>query len=90
MSKFLYGSVCLSDIPKELITTSQSNGKQYLNIAVSERKEKGQYGETHTISVSQPKEQRNGNEKPIYIGNLRTWEDSQENKRQSGGSPVNF
>lgn len=73
MSELLYGSICLSDIPKEYITKSEKNGKQYLNIAVPKLKNKGKFGETHAISVSIPRDQRNPDEKPIYIGNLKTW-----------------
>lgn len=72
MSDLLLGSICLSDIPKELITTGK-NGKKYLSIAVSERREEGQYGDTHNIIVSKPKDQRADGEKPIYIGNLKRW-----------------
>lgn len=38
-----YGSICLTDIPKELIKTA-SNGKKYLNIDIYERKEVGKFG----------------------------------------------
>lgn len=34
---FLTGSICLTDIPKELI--KEYNGKKYLNVAVGTRKE---------------------------------------------------
>lgn len=74
MSKLLYGSICLSDIPNELITKSEKNGKNYINIAISERNEKGKFDETHTISISVPKAQRRPNDKTIYVGNLKTWE----------------
>lgn len=77
MNKFLYGSICLSDIPQELITISQKNGKKYINIAVSERKEVGKFGDTHNISVSVPKDQRKSDDKPIYIGNLKTWNNNE-------------
>lgn len=84
MSKFLYGSICLTDIPKEHITVSQTNGKEYLNIAIAERKEKGKFGETHTVTVSILKDQKKPNDKPIYIGNLKSWERNTNN--QSGGN----
>jgi len=74
MSQFLYGSICLTDIPKELITKSEKNGKQYLNIAVSELKEKGKFGDTHLVTVSVPKEQRRADERTPIIGNLKTWD----------------
>ena len=73
MSNFLFGSICLSDIPQEHITISEKNGKKYLNIYVSQRKEEGKYGETHFIGVSVPKEKKKPNDDAIYIGNLKTW-----------------
>lgn len=74
MSDFLYGSICLTDIPAEHITVSTKNGKKYLNIAVSKRKEKGKFGETHTVAVSVPKDKRKTNDETKYIGNLTEWE----------------
>ncbi|NDV68562.1 hypothetical protein [Dysgonomonas sp. 25] len=73
-NKFLYGSICLTDIPKELIRKSEKNGKQYLNIGISQLKEKGKYGDTHAVIVNVPKEQRQPNDRTIYIGNLKTWD----------------
>lgn len=43
-------SVCLSDIPKEHITKSQ-NGKSYVNLKVSAKREPDQYGKTHSVEV---------------------------------------
>lgn len=50
-----FGSLCLSDIPARLIKQGE-NGKKYLNINIVERKEVGQYGETHFIAASCKKE----------------------------------
>lgn len=44
----LFGSICLSDIDKNLIRTG-SNGKAYLTIDVCERQQPGRYGDTHYI-----------------------------------------
>lgn len=46
----LFGSICLSDIPKELIRTGK-NGKKYLTITVSERRNLSAYGDTHYIKA---------------------------------------
>jgi hypothetical protein len=62
-------SICLSDIPKEAITTSKTNGKKYLSLIVDERKEKDNYGNTHSVALSQTKEQREAKEKKVYLGN---------------------
>lgn len=70
MSNFLTGSICLTDIPKEFITEGK-NGKKYVNFAVSKRKEVSQFGETHTITVSKPKDQRKEGEGLTFIGGLK-------------------
>ncbi len=63
-----YGSICLSDIPKRLIR--ERNGKKYLSIEVIERREVGQYGDTHFVSASCKKDDRIEGENRI-IGNLK-------------------
>lgn len=70
MSDFFYGSICLSDIPKELFKKAD-NGKVYLNIAVAERREVSQYGQTHNVIASRPKGEDGDT---IYIGNLKKHE----------------
>lgn len=84
MNDLLYGSICLSDIPKELITKSEKNGKQYINIAVPKLKNKGKFNETHAITVNVPKDQRKPDDKTIFIGSLKTWEGN--NKAQNNSS----
>ena len=46
----LFGSICLSDIPKELIREGK-NGKKYLSIEVRERREVGRFGDTHYVKA---------------------------------------
>lgn len=53
----LYGSICLTDIPRELFRKAD-NGKVYLNLRIYERKEPGKYGHTHTASCAPRKEER--------------------------------
>lgn len=60
-------SICLSDLPKEKIQTA-NNGKKYINLVVDKRKEEGKYGETHTLYVSQSKEERESKEDKKYVG----------------------
>lgn len=62
-------SICLTDIPKETITASEKNGKKYLNIIIDTKKETDRFGNTHAISISQSKEQRERKENKVYIGN---------------------
>ena len=61
-------SICLSDIPEDKITTS-SNGKKYVNIVVDQRKEKDQYDNTHTMYMSQSKDERQAKVPKKYVGN---------------------
>lgn len=89
MSDFFLGSICLTDIPKEFITEGK-NGKKYVNFAVSKRKEVSQFGETHTITVSKPKDQRKEGEGLTFIGGLKEWKGNGQQQstssQQSGSS----
>ena len=71
MATLLTGSICLTDIPKEKITTSERNGKKYLNITVWLNDEPDTYGNHASIQVSQTKEDREGKAPKSYIGNLK-------------------
>lgn len=69
MADNYFGSICLSDIPKELITVGK-NGKKYLSVVVNQRRELGQYGHTHYIKAYAKK----GTVAPdvnLYIGELK-------------------
>lgn len=81
MAENFYGSICLSDIPKELITTAK-NGKKYLNVVVNQRREVGQYGHTHYIKAYAKK----GTVSPdtnLYIGELKPSEYQESQAAQS-------
>lgn len=60
-------SVCLSDIPESKIVEAK-NGKKYVNLVLDERREVGQYGETHMLYVSQTKEERQNKDKKVFVG----------------------
>jgi hypothetical protein len=60
-------SVCLSDIPKSKIVEAK-NGKKYVNLVLDERREVGQYGETHVLYMSQTKEERQNKDKKVFVG----------------------
>ena len=64
--------ICLSDVPKELITEGK-NGKKYLKLVLNERKSEGKYGETHTLQLSQTKEARLAGVKPTYVGSGKAY-----------------
>ena len=68
-SESLFGSICLTDIPKELIKTGK-NGKKYLSVVVNKRKEVGQYGHTHYIKAYAKKGTIDPNVN-LYIGELK-------------------
>ena len=60
-------SLCLSDIPKEKITTSEKNGKKYLSLVMWENKDgEDKFGNTHSITVSKPQGDTSPN---LYLGN---------------------
>lgn len=61
--------LCLSDIPTEARNKSEKNGKIYAKFVIDERKEKDQYGNTHSVAINQTKEQREAKEKKVYVGN---------------------
>ena len=71
MSKLYNGSICLSEIPKDKVTTSEKNGKKYLNINVWVNDELDQYGNIGSIQLSQSKAERESGEKKVYIGNIK-------------------
>lgn len=53
----LYGSICLTDIPRELFRKAD-NGKVYLNLRIYERKEIGKFGHTHVASCAPRKDEQ--------------------------------
>ena len=78
----LTGSICLSDIPKEMIkkvetkqidpATGKPVTKLYLSIAVMETAEPSKFGHTHFISCAPKKEDRVEGRNYI-IGNFKRW-----------------
>lgn len=79
-------SVCLSDIPKSEIVEAK-NGKKYVNLVLDERREVGQYGETHMLYMSQTKEERQNKAKKVYVGSGKEYkfEKRQEDVPDSDG-----
>lgn len=57
----------MSDIPKDKFKKAD-NGKIYCNITIAERKEPDKFENTHTIYVSQSKEERDKGVDKKYIG----------------------
>ena len=76
MAQLLIGSICLSNIPRsEMKKIKCRDGKEriFLNVAVVERKEKSQFGDTHFISCAPKKEERVEGVNYI-IGDMKVWE----------------
>lgn len=44
-------SVCLTDLPKEHITTGKK-GKKYINLVVNKKRQADQLGKTHSVEVN--------------------------------------
>ena len=74
----LYGSICLSDIPRsqmKKVKTKDGKEKIYLNIFLGERKEPVTFDDrtyTHFVSCSPKKEERVEGEN-YFIGDLQTY-----------------
>lgn len=71
MSNRLKGFLRLSAIPKELVQTTKS-GTKGVYISISELREKGKFGDTHTMTIWDKDAK-----KAIYICDLKPdeWED---------------
>ena len=81
-------SICLSEIPKSEFKVSEKNGKTYLTLVVNERKEAGKYGETHTVALSQSKEDREAKVKATYVGNGKEYKFGEDKpKQQADNTP---
>lgn len=80
-------SICVSDIPRDAITTSEKNGKKYLSVVVDNLKETDRFGNTHCVKLSQTKEDRANKVKPTYIGNGKEWINQYVQQPQSAPAP---
>ena len=87
MADNYFGSICLSDIPKELITVGK-NGKKYLSGVVNQRREVGQYGHTHYIKAY-AKKGAVAPEVNLYIGELKPsgYDDAGGQQRYTAAPP---
>lgn len=70
---FINCYICLSDIPKDEHIKLGKDGKKYLNICIAERRDADKHGNTHTIYVSQSKEERDAKVDKKYIGSGRAY-----------------
>lgn len=78
----LYGSICLSDIPRSQIKKVMCKDgveRSYLNIFVGEKREPSTFGDktyTHFVSCAPKKEERVEGEQ-YFIGDLQTFHPQQ-------------
>lgn len=81
-----YGSLCLTDIPKELITVGK-NGKKYLNIEIGQRRQPSQYGATHYVKASVKAEQKREGVN-YYIGELKPSKYENNGQQSQNAAPA--
>lgn len=64
-------SICLSDLPKEFITTAK-NGKKYISLNINKKKEADQYGKDLSVSVDtwKPEPQQQSKPAPPPMKNI--------------------
>lgn len=90
MADFMYGSICLSNIPKRLfkkVKVSDGTEKVFLNISIHKRKEVGKFGHTHFVSCAPKKEEQVEGE--FYIcGDLKEYV-PQDNQQPTTQENVN-
>lgn len=68
----LWGSICLSDVPKDKIIKSEKNGKLYLPVTIwFNPDEPDKYDNVMAMQVEQKKEERERKDKAIYLGNFK-------------------
>lgn len=60
-------SVCLTDLPKDKIKMAE-NGKKYISLTIRDLQTVDAYGNTHTLFVSQTKEEREAKANRTYVG----------------------
>ena len=73
MSELINVTICVSDIPRDKIKLVES-GKKYMNIVIASRRETDQYGHTHTVYMSQSKEEREAKKDKVYIGSGKAYQ----------------
>lgn len=91
MSKMLYGSICLSKIPKELIKDVECKDgvkRKFLNLAIIENRRGSDFGSTHYVTCK-PKDEEVVEGTNYIIGYFKTYNiDNKDNggKKQKAKS----
>ena len=68
-------SICLNDIP-QFKYKKDKNGNTYINFTISEMRQPDKWGNTHTLYLSQSKEERENKVEKVYIGKGKEWKNS--------------
>jgi hypothetical protein len=74
--EIITGSICLSNIPREVMKKVKCKDgieRVFLNIAVIERKNKGKFGDTHFVTCA-PREEERIDGVNYIIGDLKLYE----------------
>lgn len=74
-------SVCLSDIPEEFKKTSEKNGKIYIDLCITDRRERDFYGNDHSIYLTQTKEERYAKKPRTYVGSGKLLSETYHKKK---------
>lgn len=82
--------VCLSDLPKGAMKKSDKNGKIYIQLICDKRKEVGKFKETHTLYVSQSKEERTAKTPKVYVGSGEEYIFNEGGERVDDMPPANL
>ena len=80
-------NLCLSDIDKSKVFTAK-NGKKYLSVVVTDRKEVDQFGNDLVVYVSQSKDERDSKSPKNYIGNGKTYQSFSRQQEDADDRPL--
>ena len=75
----------LSQIPKETIFDGKLG--KYINLVVEERREPDRFGNTHTVYISQSKEEREAKKDKVYIGSGKEYKFENKPKEEPKPEP---
>jgi len=80
--------ICLSDIPAAS-RRQDKNGKWWAGVVVDERRSVDNYGNTHSVSMSQTKEERDAKTPKVWVGSGKEFKfsSSQGGARQESSQP---
>lgn len=69
---YLRGSICLSDVPKDMIYISPKNGKKYLSVIITKCDEM-KWGKSHEVKTAPTQDDKARGVSPRGLGFLNEW-----------------